>query len=138
MCIFTGWTNGVRNLNAEFIDNEKYTIKISWEPPDYDGRIPVYYYKLILYDLYDPRYRDDAQLVKFQSVLCMFVMPSLTVEKMLEDSFNATVYLWDKLEQHSHSGKFNIKFGVIASDVLKNNRSMIARTQIITELELRE
>lgn len=49
MYIFTGWTNGVRNLKAEFIDSENYTIKLSWEPPDYDGGVPVYYYKLILY-----------------------------------------------------------------------------------------
>ena len=54
---FTGWTNGVRNLKAEFIDNENYTIKLSWEPPDYDGGVPVHYYKLILYDYsHDARY----------------------------------------------------------------------------------
>ena len=55
MHLFTGWTNGVGNLNIEFIDDENYTIKVSWKPPDYDGGIPVHYYKLILYDLYDPR-----------------------------------------------------------------------------------
>ena len=53
--LFTGWTNGVRNLNVEFIDNENYTIKVSWKPPDYDGGIPVHYYKLILFDVYDLR-----------------------------------------------------------------------------------
>ena len=64
-------------------------------------------------------------------------MFSSTVEKILEDSFNATIYLWDKLEQHN-SGNFNIKFGVIASDVLKNNRSIIAKTHILTKLDLRK
>ena len=56
MYLFTGWTNRVRNLTAEFVDN--YTIKLSWEPPEYDGGVPVHYYKLILYDLYDYRYRN--------------------------------------------------------------------------------
>ena len=57
---------------------------------------------------------------------------------MLDDSLNATVYLWDNLEQHNHSGKFQIKFGVIATDLLKTNRSVIAETDIFTELDLRK
>ena len=62
----------------------------------------------------------------------------MTVENMLEDAFNGTIYLWDKLEQHSYLGRFRIKFGVIVSDVQKNNRSTIAKTQFLTELELRK
>ena len=65
-------------------------------------------------------------------------LPSLTVEKMLEDSFNGTVYLWDKLERYSHSGRFNIEFGVIVSDALKNNRSVIATTDELSERDLRK
>lgn len=57
---------------------------------------------------------------------------------MLEDAFNATIYLWDKMEQHSYSGRFRIQFGVIASDIQKNNRSTIAKTQFLTELDLRK
>ena len=57
---------------------------------------------------------------------------------MLDDSLNATVYLWDNLEQHNHSGEFQIKFGVIATNLLKTNRSVIAETDIFTELDLRK
>lgn len=54
---FAGWTNGVRNLKVVFIDTENYTMRISWEPPDYIGGVPVKYYKLLFYDL---RYTDMA------------------------------------------------------------------------------
>ena len=57
---------------------------------------------------------------------------------MLEDSLNTTTYLWDELGQYNHSGMFRIRFGVIVSDILKNNRSIIARTSIYTERKLRK
>ena len=78
------------------------------------------------------------ELISIMVVLCLLYSFSLTVENMLEDAFNESVYLWDKLEQYSYSGRFRIKFGVIASDVQKNNRSVIAKTQMLTELELRK
>ena len=54
-----GWTNPVKNFNAIIVDNENYTVMISWDPPDYDGGIPVHYYKLILYDRHS-RYGNDC------------------------------------------------------------------------------
>ena len=114
--IFTGWTNYVRNLNAEFIDNENLTIKILWDHPDYDGGVPVQYYKLILYN-----HEHDN-----------------TVEEMVEDSLNTTVYLWNQLGQYNSSGSFKIQFGVVVSDFLKNNRSSIAKTEKLTVLDLRK
>lgn len=57
---------------------------------------------------------------------------------MLEDSLNTTVYLWNELRQYNHSGSFKIQFGVITSDILKSNRSVIARTQILKKQDLRK
>ena len=59
-------------------------------------------------------------------------------EKILEDSLNTTTYLWNDLKEYKHSGKFGIQFGIIVTDVFKSNRSKIAKTELIIELDLRE
>ena len=59
-------------------------------------------------------------------------------EKILEDSLNTTTYLWNGLKEYSHSGKFGIHFGIIVTDVFNSNRSKIAKTKLIFQLDLRE
>lgn len=55
---------------------------------------------------------------------------------MLEDSLNATIYFWDELEQYAQPESFKIEFGVIVSDELKNNRSVVAKTVLLTKSDL--
>ena len=59
-------------------------------------------------------------------------------ETVLEDCLNATTYLWNNLKEHNHSGSFTIQFGIIVTDVFKNNRSVIELSEILTEQSLRE
>ena len=59
-------------------------------------------------------------------------------EKILEDSLNTTTYLWNDLKEYNHSGKFEIQFGIIVTDVFKSNRSKIAKTKMLTQQKLRE
>lgn len=55
---------------------------------------------------------------------------------MLEDSLNATIYFWDELEWYAQPESFKIEFGVIVSDELKNNRSVVAKTVLLTKSDL--
>lgn len=67
-------------------------------------------------------------------------MLSLATEekKVLEECLNTTTYLWNDLKEHNDSGSFTIQFGIIVTDVFKNNRSVIELSNLIDEESLRE